>query len=158
MSGGKCHDHPWHSMFRFPSCAASHPQPIISLHCFKTGPPAPEIAHCRISTINHCSWQQPARTSDYAPRLASVCLMKPCTVDRSFGWEETRVGRVCSDASGSGTTSVLDLSLPRAAAFASGNLAQCAHARQICASREAHAYEGRGLRVRRAERHTRAEG
>ena len=39
-----------------------HPPATISLHSFQTSisaPPAPEIAHRRTSTTNHCSWQQP---------------------------------------------------------------------------------------------------
>jgi len=54
--------------------------------------------------------------------------MKDCTSSTEFGRFFTRVGSVCSEARGSGTTSELAVASPNAAAFASGNFAQCAQA------------------------------
>ena len=76
-------------------------------------------------------------------RLATVDLTKPCTVSSECGRLSTRDGSVCSDASGSGTTSLPNEAAPSASLVAAGNFAQCAHARQIIGT------DG-SLRVRRA--------
>lgn len=56
--------------------------------------------------------------------------MKAWTVGSELGSGLTRVGSVCSDASGSGTVSPPMAFSPSACVSASGNLAQCAQARQ----------------------------